>query len=36
MDLSNYNPDGTKSEAQIAKEQRRMEETLEGLKQEVK
>jgi predicted RNase H-like nuclease (RuvC/YqgF family) len=34
MNLENLNPEGSKSEAQLAKEQARLEETLEGLKQE--
>jgi hypothetical protein len=35
MNLENYNPEGSKTESQLAKEQRILEETLEGLKQEV-
>jgi len=34
MNLENYNPMGNKSEAQLQKDQSRMEETLEALKQE--
>jgi len=34
MNLENYNPEGSRTESELAKLQARMEETLEGLKQE--
>ncbi len=34
MNLENYNPDGSRTEAQMTKETTRLEETLEGLRQE--
>ena len=36
MDLEKFNPNFLKSEKQLAKEATRLEETLEGLKQEVR